>query len=50
MGADPAEGVPYLVFDGQWPVTGAVPASELVRVMQQAVVAGRLHSECKSNA
>ncbi|WP_167471178.1 DsbA family protein [Cupriavidus lacunae] len=50
MGADHAGGVPHLVFNGQWPVTGAVPASELVRVMQQAVVARRLDSECKANA
>ncbi|MCY1284510.1 DSBA-like thioredoxin domain protein [compost metagenome] len=49
-GRDPAGGVPHLVFNGQWPVTGAVPASELVRVMQQAVVARRVNNECMTNA
>lgn len=39
-------GVPHLVVNGRWPVTGAVPASELVHVMQQAVVAKRLNNEC----
>lgn len=50
IGAEHAGGVPHLVFNAQWPVTGAVPASELVRIMQQAVVAKRLNSECESNA
>lgn len=50
MGADHGGGVPHLVFNGQWPVTGAVPASELVHVMQQAVAARHLNRECKSNA
>ncbi len=50
MGREPAGGVPYLVFNGQWPVTGAVPASELVRVMQQAVAAKRLNNERRTNA
>lgn len=50
MGAEHAGGVPHLVFNGQWPVTGAVPASELVRIMQQAVGAKRLSSVCESNA
>lgn len=50
MGAEHAGGVPHLVFNAQWPVTGAVPASELVRIMKQAVVAKRLNSECESNA
>ncbi|MGT2490704.1 hypothetical protein ACU4GD_09845 [Cupriavidus basilensis] len=44
------EGFPHLVFNGQWPVTGAVPASELIQIMQKAVAAGRLDSECKSDA
>ncbi|QOT81317.1 DsbA family protein [Cupriavidus basilensis] len=39
MEADHGTGVPHLVFNGQWPVTGAVPGSELVHVMQQAVAA-----------
>ncbi|WP_455280930.1 DsbA family oxidoreductase [Cupriavidus necator] len=50
MGGGHAGGVPHFVFNGQWPVTGAVPASELVHVMQQAVVAKRLNNECKANA
>lgn len=50
MGSEPAGGVPHLVFNGRWPVTGAVPAGELVRFMQQAVVATRLNNECKANA
>ncbi len=37
-------GVPHLVFNGQWPVTGAVPASELLAVMQRAVAAQPSHA------
>ncbi len=40
-----AGGVPHLVFNGTQSATGAVPASELLRTMQQAVAAQRLHSE-----
>lgn len=39
-----AGGVPHLVFNGQWPVTGAVPASELLAVMQRAVAAQPSHA------
>lgn len=37
FGGGHAGGVPHLVFNAQWPVTGAVPARELERVMLHAI-------------
>ena len=39
----PAGGVPYLVFNQQWPVTGAVPAAALLQTMQAALAGGAGH-------
>ncbi|HSW20778.1 MAG TPA: DsbA family protein [Ramlibacter sp.] len=50
MRSAPDGGVPHLVFNGQRSVTGAVRASELARIMEQAVVAHRLDNERASNA
>lgn len=43
-GLGPVGGVPHYVFNQQWQVTGAVPATELLKLMQHALAQTRTHA------